>query len=496
MHSIADLSTREFHPHQYVKVSVSATKTEIGIVVTADEDRAVVATRHGYNITVKPKQLQRAFLLVLDLNGVLGARQRKTLFERRPHLEQFLKFALTNFVVAVWTSCEERNGKQIVEDLLADDRDRLLFCLYRGDCSPKPTADRPFGTTKNLQQIFDRWPESFHAVNTIIVDDSPDKCSHPDIALCPPQFAGLAEQPEDDGLLSTIAVLQQVLDEDSLHPLIEAAKQHQLRMEEAGGTVRLHDPSTMAVPSSSTTVMSCDHAAMCLSAGAMKALQDKRTLCCHYFTDGVCKFGGSCRFVHVDDGVACCSKGEKCRVHGARVAAAAVVDAANVHCLKLAKRDTEAGPPRQQPFSATNIAQLLLAKLNNTSSPDKPLATGPMSIGADAPPLPFGSFSVTSGSDDSVHFVEQAGVAPQQRGYPPSSSGSGSGSPHKFPPQGRVPMPTHHHHQRGGHARKHQHRGNATSQPSNGNSGGHGHQGGQRSVVSILQHAPRVNSSF
>lgn len=322
-----DLATREFHPHQYVKVNVSPTKTEIGIVVSADENTAVVATRYGYNITVKTTQLQRAFLLVLDLNGVLGARQKKTLFERRPHLETFLKFALTNFVVSVWTSCEERNGKQIIEDLLEDDRDRLLFTFFRGDCTPNPTVDRPFGTVKNLQRIFDKWPESFHAVNTVIVDDSPDKCSHPDIALCPPAFSGIAEQPEDDGLLHTIDVLTRVLATDSLDPLIEAAEERRQR-------VAAQAPPP-AVPCASVSSSSPTKAV-----DIMRILKDKQVLCCQS-SFGKCTFGSKCKFAHLDDGFLPCSRGTRCSRHSDRA-----------H-----QRDDDSNP-------SNNFAAMLLARLS------------------------------------------------------------------------------------------------------------------------------------
>ena len=226
------LLPRSFHEHQYVKVAISPTKTEIGIVVSVNDEQAVVSTRHGYNITVKPSQMQRAFLLVLDLNGVLGVRQRRG-FDKRPHVAKFIKYALSNFVVSVWTSCEERNGKLIIEDLFGDDRDRLLFTLFRSHCTPNPTADKPFGTKKDLQKIFSQWPESFHAVNTIIVDDSPDKCSHPDLALCPTQFNGDVPETNDTGLLKIMETLDQILSEDSVEPLIEVERERQRSIRDA-----------------------------------------------------------------------------------------------------------------------------------------------------------------------------------------------------------------------------------------------------------------------
>jgi hypothetical protein len=480
---MSDWSARHFHPHQYVKVTLPPNKTEIGIVVSADEDKVVVSTRHGYNITAKPKQLQRAFLLVLDLNGVLGARQRKTLFERRPHLERFLKFALANFVVAVWTSCEERNGRQIVDDLFSDDRDRLLFCLYRGDCTPNPTAERPFGTIKNLQSIFDRWPESFHAVNTVIIDDSADKCSHPDIALCPSQFSGLVEQPDDDGLLSMITVLERVLEEDSLHPLIEAAAEHRRAWEAEAQRNQAAQESSPAMTSTvryhSALSALPDASAIPVSAATMKSLQDKKVLCCHYVSDGSCKFGDGCRHAHEDDGVAACNRGTKCRHHGQR-AGNVLPQSSELSKLQIghptmplpAGEDSGpstsslgAHPPLGTPTTAgfNNLASTLLAKLNAAAIDDHVHHTD-IHVGGDA------LSRIGSSYADDAHVIRRASSVISQE----------KDSPVKRPqPHQNRNFHQHQHHQREKH-----------HTPGNGNTGG-----GSRNVVSILQNAQRVHAN-
>jgi hypothetical protein len=471
---MSDWTTRHFHPHQYVKVTVSANKTEIGIVVSADEDKVVVATRHGYNITAKPKQLQRAFLLVLDLNGVLGARQKKTLFERRPHLERFLKFALANFVVAVWTSCEERNGKQIVEDLFADDRDRLLFCLYRGDCTPNPTAERPFGTTKNLQRIFDRWPESFHAVNTVIVDDSADKCSHPDIALCPSQFSGLTEQPDDEGLLTTISFLEKVLEEDSLHPLIEAAAEHRRQL--ADEQARCSAPSCIADD---------DHVAAALTAIAsssmapLSAVKDitaasTKLICCYFVSEGTeCKYGSTCRYSHVDDGVSSCNRRQKCQVHQSRGIASPLTEHA-----ALPRGGDTATTSGVLSGTINNLAATLLAKLN-ASSLDGGQAEQdkrPFSFVSEPPASQHVSSFFDNFDSGARRQSQQGGVRALQ--HEPLS-------PMKQPPVQQRHFHQHHHqrdrpHANGGHQQHH-------------NANGI-HQQPHRNVVSILQNAQRLTA--
>ncbi|CUG84191.1 Hypothetical protein, putative [Bodo saltans] len=462
---MADWATRHFHPHQYVKVNVSVNKTEIGIVVSADEDKVIVATRHGYNITAKPKQLQRAFLLVLDLNGVLGARQKKTLFERRPHLEQFLKFALANFVVAVWTSCEERNGKQIVEDLFSDDRDRLLFCLYRGDCVPNPTPERPFGTSKNLQRIFDEWPESFHAVNTVIVDDSADKCSHPDIALCPSQFSGIADQPDDEGLLAIISVLQRVLDDDSLDPLIEAAAEsrRQLLLTETAQQ-RCDAPSCIANDINADAALAAITSSSSVSEYAVPTparKENTKTLCCYFLSNGYCKYGDDCRFSHVDDGVSLCNR--KCKRHQT-----ARIGSPTSETTRQLTSDA-LGSTTSGQFAATinNRAADLLAKLTATAQDEGRDVQLELNYGLASSRQVSGFFdNFDSGTRRQSHYgtVRSAQYEPQ--------------SPMKQPPVQQRHFHQQHHQRSGNH-----HQGASTV-----------HQQPNRDVVSIFQNAQRLTA--
>lgn len=232
------IRTKRFEVDQYVRVQLSNGRSEIGVVVSLDEvnDTAVIATRHGYDVTVRLDSVHRAFLLVLDLNGVLVARGRGS-FADRPGVEEFVRFVMNNFVVAVWTSGLERTSIPIIDKVLNGYQDRLLFQLYRDSCGARPTPDKPYHTVKNLQRIFDSYPKSFNAVNTIIVDDSPDKCSHPDIALCPESFNDPERQANDRGLEMAMEVLKEVLRTDSHEPLIRAAQERLLaiakRKEEA-----------------------------------------------------------------------------------------------------------------------------------------------------------------------------------------------------------------------------------------------------------------------
>ncbi|KAK7196872.1 NLI interacting factor-like phosphatase/Zinc finger C-x8-C-x5-C-x3-H type (and similar) [Novymonas esmeraldas] len=326
-----------FEVDQYVRVQVTETRYSIGVVTHMDEahDRATVETRNGYEVTVPISALRRAFLLVLDLNGVLVARGRGS-FVLRPNAQDFLKFAFANFVVAVWTSGLQRSSNPIIDHVFGNYRDLLLFTLFRESCVAKPSLENPYGTEKNLQVIFDKYPQSFHSVNTIIIDDSPAKCSHPDIALCPIPFKDPVAQVQDAGLLQTMDVLKEVLLLDSGVPLILAAEQRlqqlaeQQQVEEATGkaesdAVAPTTPTAAAASASTplstppTTATTTTHAGENRSAAAdMEEVELWKTrLCCDQL-QGRCARGDECPFSHEKDDGRPCSRKSGCRQHGSR----------------------------------------------------------------------------------------------------------------------------------------------------------------------------------
>lgn len=326
------VSPKYFEVGQYVRVCVGAQRTEIGVVahISDVEDCITVTTRHGYDLTIPRAAARRAFLVVLDINGVLGARGRGS-FVHRPHVQEFIKFLFANFVVAVWTSGLERTSKPIMESLFHGYQNRLLFTLYRDACTSKQTKAKPYGTLKNLQRIFDTYPESFHSVNTIIIDDSPDKCSHPDIALCPPQFNIDDDASCDNRLLQVISVLKDILELDSLSPIIRVAQdwKHQHRIEEQHASIRVKPLNSfqfsestkerivtkekITTPSQSTNVQCVQ------SDPSTEICMWKTRLCCDYIT-GTCSYGDTCRYAHQpDDGKQPCCRKNKCRRgHAAR----------------------------------------------------------------------------------------------------------------------------------------------------------------------------------
>ncbi|XQJ31082.1 NLI interacting factor-like phosphatase/Zinc finger C-x8-C-x5-C-x3-H type (and similar), putative [Leishmania guyanensis] len=310
-----------FEIDQYVRVRVTDTRYSIGVVTTIDEnqDLATVETRNGYEVTVPTSALRRAFLLVLDLNGVLVARGRGG-FVLRPNVSDFLKFVFSNFVVAVWTSGLQRSSDPIIEHVFGNYRDLLLFTLFRDACMSKPSVENPYGTEKNLQVIFDRYPHSFHSVNTIIIDDSPDKCSHPDIALCPIPFKDPVTQVHDEGLLQAMEVLKEVLLLDSGVPLILAAERRlqqlakQQHEDHPGGEGKAHEQRL-------SKVWTPAGASVCNSHELPSDMEEvelwKKRLCCDQL-QGKCLRSDRCPFSHDADDGRPCSRKSGCRKHGSR----------------------------------------------------------------------------------------------------------------------------------------------------------------------------------
>lgn len=212
---------KTFSAGQYVKVQVTATKAEIGQIEDLDDQKARIATASGFAVSRPISSLTPAMLVVCDLNGVLGFRKRSKVMQKRPHVDELLSFLFKNFVVGVWTSCTEQNGVRIVQDIFAEREQRLLFQLYRDACTPNPTVENRHGTFKDLRRVWERYP-CFGVSNTIMIDDSEDKCSHRHNALCPtPYVGGENDQAptNDDGLIEIMQVLEQVVKTNTLAPL-------------------------------------------------------------------------------------------------------------------------------------------------------------------------------------------------------------------------------------------------------------------------------------
>ncbi|KAG1341952.1 hypothetical protein COCNU_05G001810 [Cocos nucifera] len=152
-------------------------------------------------------------LLVLDLNGVLADAvldYRKTLNAdkwidkqavfKRPFCDDFLNFCFRKFDIGIWSSKKKKNVGAMVDYLMGDAKNRLLFCWDRSKCtvtgfSTVENAKKPL-VLKEMKKLWNKedpdlpWENGeYLPSNTLLVDDSPYK------ALCNPPHAAIFPYP-------------------------------------------------------------------------------------------------------------------------------------------------------------------------------------------------------------------------------------------------------------------------------------------------------------
>ncbi|KAI3980404.1 hypothetical protein MKX01_003943 [Papaver californicum] len=151
-------------------------------------------------------------LLVLDLNGLLvdiGKKSRT----KRPFCDEFLKFCFERFHVGVWSSRKKGNVTNVVNFLMGDLKENLLFCWDVSHCTEtgfKVLGDwyKPL-VLKELKKLWNKhepnlpWQKGvFNESNTLLLDDSPYK------ALCNPLYTAIFPS----------SYTREVLNDDSLGP--------------------------------------------------------------------------------------------------------------------------------------------------------------------------------------------------------------------------------------------------------------------------------------
>ena len=158
-------------------------------------------------------------LIVLDLNGILCHRVRKSREDLYPHLQyrpspiciantpiipriylrHFLTFLDAHFTLAIWTSAKSKTAKLLVSLLIPEEISRkLLFVWAQHHCNVIYGEAEPI-FVKNLEKVWGDYP-LWNSSNTLIMDDSPDKCPVVRSALHPPALHGKVSG--DDSLIS------------------------------------------------------------------------------------------------------------------------------------------------------------------------------------------------------------------------------------------------------------------------------------------------------
>ena len=208
-------SQQQFAQPQNIKVI-----TTVNLPTKKERRRcAMESPLHTVIIHVQP-------LLILDINGILCHRIRKhkepvgiisyraateylanTPIVPRTNLKEFLAYLNEHFCLAVWTSAQPKTAKRLVKALFPISiANNLLFCWGQNRCNAvhdnkdnnnnNQAAEVVF--EKQLDKVWNEFP-MWNQFNTLLIDDSPDKCSSfRHNALHPPPLNGQSEPPIPD----------------------------------------------------------------------------------------------------------------------------------------------------------------------------------------------------------------------------------------------------------------------------------------------------------
>jgi len=176
------------------------------------------------NIGSPPIRVQRKKLLILDLNGLLAdinqdhhnshlshGKVRGKLVFKRPYCDDFLRFCIRNFELGIWSSRFKANTDAVVDILMKDLKQHLLFCWDSSQCSATghctvENKDKPL-VLKELRKLWNKeepglpWNKGdFSPSNTLLVDDSPYKAlrNPPHTAIFPYSYS--YKNDKDDSL--------------------------------------------------------------------------------------------------------------------------------------------------------------------------------------------------------------------------------------------------------------------------------------------------------
>jgi len=185
-------------------------------------------------------------LLVLDLNGILCHRIRAppaaadrqyrdcttriagTTIVPRPDLHEFLAFVNRHFCLAVWTSAKAKTARKLVSALVPPAiANQLLFIWAQHDCDSvvgtsvdafedydNDDANAGMLLEKDLSKVWKEYP-MWNASNTILMDDSPDKCTAwSNNAVHPPPLNGLIPIESSTGIADTLGLEDPVVEND------------------------------------------------------------------------------------------------------------------------------------------------------------------------------------------------------------------------------------------------------------------------------------------
>jgi hypothetical protein len=163
----------------------------------------------------------RSLLVVLDLNGVLAIRKKKTKsYTPRPQLNVFLDYLFTNHHVIVWSSGMRENVESIMSRMLSPERQQQLVAIWSRDKLRLP-AHLFAEKVQVYKQLSWIWEDPTLQLNaplggwsqrdTVLIDDSIDKAAaEPYNLIEVDEYTGIPAQSDNMTLLHVIAYLEHI----------------------------------------------------------------------------------------------------------------------------------------------------------------------------------------------------------------------------------------------------------------------------------------------
>lgn len=172
-------------------------------------------------VTAPKLDRPRSLLVVLDLNGVLAIRKKRTKsYTPRPQLAPFLDYLFANHRVMIWSSGMPENVERIMARMLSEERQQQLVAIWSRDKLRLPA--HLFGEKVQVyKQLSWIWEDptlqldaplgGWSQRDTVLIDDSIDKAAaEPYNLIEVDEYTGKPAQNENMTLLHVIAYLEHI----------------------------------------------------------------------------------------------------------------------------------------------------------------------------------------------------------------------------------------------------------------------------------------------
>ncbi|KAI4720349.1 HAD-like protein [Aureobasidium sp. EXF-10727] len=176
----------------------------------------------------------KSLLVVLDLNGVLAFRKKRSkAFKPRPFVGTFLDYLFANHHVMIWSSGMPENVERVMGHMLSEERQQNLVAMWSRDKLRLP--DHLFSAKVQVyKQLSWIWEDptlqmsaplgGWSQRDTVLVDDSIDKAAaEPHNLVEVDEYTGTPAQDQNTTLLEVIDYLERIRWYENVSAEIRAA---------------------------------------------------------------------------------------------------------------------------------------------------------------------------------------------------------------------------------------------------------------------------------